>query len=169
MNEYELYENGFSIPDISNKTGIPKSTLRFRFKKAGILRSRSDAVALAGEQGKLGGGMRGKSRIFSESHKENISKAKKGKGRGVRITQSGYIEYTMGENKGRSVHVVLIEREIGRRLFSNECVHHIDEDRANNEIDNLQLMTRAEHASHHRKTEILNGKNRRRNKNGTWN
>ena len=42
MNEFDMYLAGDSIPAIHEKTNIPLSTLRFRFKKAGILRSRAD-------------------------------------------------------------------------------------------------------------------------------
>lgn len=38
---------------------------------------------------------------------------------------------------------------IGRRLNSDECVHHIDRDKTNNDLSNLQLMTYAEHAKLH--------------------
>ena len=42
-----------------------------------------------------------------------------------------------------------MENKIGRHLKPDEIVHHIDNDINNNEIDNLQLMTRAEHTKHH--------------------
>jgi len=165
MNEYELYESGLSLPDVSSKTDIPQSTLRFRFKKAGILRNRSDAIRLAGKKGKLGGGFRGKKRKFTDEHKKNISKGKTGKGKGTRITKAGYIEFTAGKNKGRLEHVVIIENKIGRRLYANECVHHKDEDKQNNDDDNLQLMTRSEHARLHA---IENNKLRNRDKKGRY-
>lgn len=44
-----------------------------------------------------------------------------------------------------------MEKIIGRRLFANEVVHHKDENKLNNDINNLQLMTRSEHAAHHAK------------------
>lgn len=162
MTEYEMYKEGMSIPDVSKKTGIPLSTLRFRFKRAGILRSRSEAVNLAAKQGKLGSGLRGKSRVFTEEWKNNISKSKKGKGKGYSKKPNGYIEITMGENKGRLQHVIIMEEKIGRRLFSNECVHHKNHIRDDNRIENLQLMTRSEHSRHHAKEN--NSKRTRSNK-----
>jgi len=149
MNEYEMYESGMSIPEVSGKTGIALSTLRFRFSNAGILRSRADGVRNAASKGRLGSGLRGKTREFTKEWKDNISKAKKGVGLGVSLKPNGYIEITMGENKGRGQHVVFMEESIGRKLFSNECVHHIDHNRSNNELSNLQLMTRSEHARMH--------------------
>ena len=50
------------------------------------------------------------------------------------LKPSGYIEITMGENKGRGQHIVLMEESIGRKLFIDECVHHIDNDKSNNEL-----------------------------------
>lgn len=46
-------------------------------------------------------------------------------------------------------HVYNMEVHIGRLLVGDECVHHIDRNRKNNEIDNLQLMTMSEHAKLH--------------------
>ena len=51
-----------------------------------------------------------------------------------------------------------MEKFIGRKLFSNECVHHIDGDRANNDISNLKLMTRKSHISLHAKKNYTNRK-----------
>jgi hypothetical protein len=42
-----------------------------------------------------------------------------------------------------------MESILGRRLRSDEIVHHKDENKKNNEPGNLELMTRAEHARHH--------------------
>tara|TARA_R110000787_G_scaffold13999_1_gene43530 strand:+ start:412 stop:912 length:501 start_codon:yes stop_codon:yes gene_type:complete len=163
MDEYDMYSSGMSIPEVSDKTGVALSTLRFRFKNAGILRSRIDGIRSASERGRLGSGLRGKKRVFSEEWKGNISKSKKGVGAGVSLKPNGYIEITMGKDKGRSQHSVIMENHIGRKLMSNECVHHIDHNRANNSIENLQLMTRSEHAKLHA---IENINNRERHSNG---
>lgn len=149
MNEYELYESGMSITEVSIETGIALSTLRFRFKKAGILRSRADGVRVAAKKGKLGSGLRGRSREFTQKWKDNISKGKKGKGAGKSLKPNGYIEITMGENKGRLEHAVVMEEYIGRKLTQDECVHHIDHCKTNNDISNLQLMTKSEHSKLH--------------------
>lgn len=46
-------------------------------------------------------------------------------------------------------HRVVMENHLGRLLNANEVVHHINESKKDNRIDNLQLMTMAEHASLH--------------------
>lgn len=163
MDIIKLYRDELkSIPEIGRITGLPRSNIRYALKKAGVLRSRVDAVRIAGLNGLLGSGLRGKTRIFSETHKKNISIGRLAHSKiyasGVSLKPSGYIEITKGKNKGRGHHVVIIEEVIGRRLFANECVHHKDKNRSNNSIENLQLMTRSEHASHHAKENLHNRK-----------
>lgn len=123
---------------------------------------------MAGAAGRLSHA-KGSKRVFSEQWKENISKAQIARheitAAGVSIKPSGYVEHTRGEHKGRGVHVVLIEKRIGRRLFANEVVHHKDGNRSNNDLDNLQLMTRAEHASLHAKENLSK---RKRKQNGVF-
>lgn len=65
---------------------------------------------------------------------------KKTRGTGTK----GYIK----EN-GRHQHRRVMEAHLGRKLTSDEVVHHIDENKHNNSLSNLQLVTRAEHARIH--------------------
>jgi hypothetical protein len=51
--------------------------------------------------------------------------------------------------RGKHMHRFLMEQHIGRRLRPKEIVHHIDGDKFNNDITNLQIVTRAEHARIH--------------------
>lgn len=48
-------------------------------------------------------------------------------------------------------HRLVMERKIGRYLQKNECVHHKDENKKNNCIGNLQLVSKAEHMAIHQK------------------
>lgn len=163
------YESGMSIPEVSNLSGLSRSAVRYHLKKAGVLRSVTEGVRNASKRGRLGSGFRGKKREFTESHCESISKAKiahaEKHAKGLSNRSSGYSEFTRGENKGRSLHRVIMEKHIGRKLGRNEHVHHIDGNKRNNDISNLELMSASNHAAHHAKE---NHKLRRRNKNGTW-
>lgn len=163
------YKNGKSIPDIVRETGVSQYKIRIVLKDAGVLRSRAEAIRVAASQGKIGQHLKGKKRVFSEEWKRNISSARKalfaGKSKGISMKPNGYVEYTTGPFKGRSVHVVAMEQQIGRRLYANEVVHHIDENRSNNDISNLMLMTRAEHAALHARENL---KNRERNQHGKF-
>ena len=51
-------------------------------------------------------------------------------------------------------HVRVMELAIGRRIAPNEVVHHKDHDKQNNELGNLELMTRGEHPRHHRDHDV---------------
>jgi hypothetical protein len=57
------------------------------------------------------------------------------------FTQSGY--------KIALEHVLVMTAHVGRRPLKHEVVHHRDGNRQNNALENLQLMTRAEHTKHH--------------------
>jgi hypothetical protein len=47
------------------------------------------------------------------------------------------------------LHRVLMENKIGRLLDSGEVVHHRDENKSNDSIDNLELLTNSDHSRHH--------------------
>lgn len=55
-------------------------------------------------------------------------------------------------------HIRIMELKIGRRILPDECVHHKDHNRQNNEIENLELMKRSHHSSQHRQKDCHNFK-----------
>lgn len=70
------------------------------------------------------------------------------------VLKSGYVAiYTPGHPKagnGRVLeHVIVMERSLGRFLQPGEVVHHINRDRSDNRLENLQLMGAKEHALLH--------------------
>lgn len=168
--EFELYIRGHSIPEINKITGIALSTLRFRFSKAGILRSRGDGVRCAAKKWKLSSN-KGVKRTFTPEWCMNISIAKKLSFKntcaGVDVSKE-YPRITKGAHKGKMIHRLVMEKFIGRELFSHEVVHHIDGDKSNNSIDNLALMTTSAHARLHRLQDQMIGKDRERTKQGRF-
>lgn len=51
-----------------------------------------------------------------------------------------------------------MEDFLGRKLLKNEVIHHINEIRDDNRLENLKLITKGEHSALHRKKEIEKGK-----------
>lgn len=168
----EDYRRGSTLVEVAAKYGLGVSTARYHVRRAGALRSVQEALRLAASKGRFGSGRRGKRGPMSEEQKRKLSDSRlewaEENAVGFSIKPSGYVEYTRGPNKGRSEHVVMIERRIGRRLIKGECVHHIDGDRSNNSIDNLALMTISGHARLHRREDALAGRRRERKNNGCF-
>ena len=66
-----------------------------------------------------------------------------------------YIVYMPSHHKARSSgvvyeHVLVAERKLGRKLKDGEVVHHEDENRLNNSIDNIFVFkSQSDHARYH--------------------
>lgn len=61
--------------------------------------------------------------------------------------------YVVLRNDGDVIfeHRAVMEEHIGRKLTEDEVVHHINGDKIDNRLENLQLMTRGEHSTMHNK------------------
>lgn len=72
--------------------------------------------------------------------------------------ENGYRVIYAGDGEGIKEHIKVMEEHIGRKLRPDEVVHHINENRLDNRIENLQLMTRGEHSRLHRLQEKAEGR-----------
>ena len=66
----------------------------------------------------------------------------------VRIKDNKTNQYWV-YNTSKKVHTAIAEKVLGRRLMSNECVHHIDGNGLNNLHSNLLICTRSLHTGLH--------------------
>jgi len=69
--------------------------------------------------------------------------------KGYYITKDGYKEFGGKKDKIHE-HRRVLEDYLDRKLLSTEIVHHINEDKLDNRIENLMICTRAEHINIHR-------------------
>lgn len=130
----KLYEQAGSCSELARWLDIPQPTLRYRLVKAGI---------------NLRAGYRSpkKVRHYGPDHYN-------WKG-GTYLHTSGYImEYAPDHpyvNDGYVMqHRLVIERSLGRYLLPTELVHHINEDKQDNRLENLEIKTRSTHMKHHK-------------------
>lgn len=61
-------------------------------------------------------------------------------------------------NKYVFEHRLIMEKYLGKKLKKNEVVHHIDGNKSNNNISNLQAMSNREHMYLHTKLNFEQGK-----------
>lgn len=96
-------------------------------------------------------------KVLTTEHRKNLSIAGKGNKHNTpkKRIQRGYIhlykpENSMSNNTGYVYeHRILMSEFLGRPLLKNELVHHINEIKTDNRIQNLQIVTRSEHRAIH--------------------
>ena len=60
-----------------------------------------------------------------------------------------YKKIKLKDGTTQDEHRYVMEKHLGRKLLRTEVVHHINEDKSDNRIENLQVMTYKEHNALH--------------------
>jgi hypothetical protein len=86
-------------------------------------------------------------RLREWTNKNGQPRLKKGYG----LTTDGYIWIrVIGRYHNQvKLHRYLMEIKLGRKLLANEIIHHIDGDKLNNNIDNLEIIDGFKHGKIH--------------------
>lgn len=69
--------------------------------------------------------------------------------KGGTISNSNGYKYIRYQGKQIEEHRLVMMKKIGRNLKSNEHVHHINGNKQDNRIENLELLTNSEHSKKH--------------------
>lgn len=68
---------------------------------------------------------------------------------GTKSRPDGYLRNSQTD---QYIHREVMEAHLGRKLLPEEHVHHIDEDKANNDISNLEIVSNSQHRKIHSRT-----------------
>lgn len=113
--------------EIHEETGCGLSTIRGYLRKYGLSIKRTDEDPVSGR----------------------LTKSKNPNWGGGKFVRSGYVFVIVGHHKYRREHLVVVEKHIGRKLYTDECCHHLDGERTNNELENLCILIKREHDRYH--------------------
>lgn len=92
--------------------------------------------------------------------KDNPTSFKKGMTPWNKGNSKPYLDVNIGYYKisvngtDMKYHRYVVEKHIGRILTEDEIVHHINHNKLDNRIENLQVMTRSEHMKLHHREKI---------------
>ena len=117
----------------------------------GVFMSRDDVYAkcdMCGDTYKICKSHFGRTKTHFCS-KECFYKYKRTQEERDRVSALGIGKQKYKHRNRQSEHRYIVEQKIGRKLKSDEIVHHIDGNKRNNDPSNLTIMSRAEHAKLH--------------------
>lgn len=142
-----LYERAGSCAELARWLGKPVPTMRSQLVRAGIPTKPN--------------GYRSPKSVRHYGPEQHNWKG------GTFMHGDGYVmEYApnhpdAAKNKGYVLqHRLVVERSIGRYLLPTEVVHHRNEDKQDNRIENLEIVTRSRHMKHHKANASRDGHGR---------
>lgn len=128
------FKQGFSTREVAKVLGFKsKTSVLNLLKKYGMNPRSSSHIGTAARK------------RFSRDRRGSKNK----QWRGGIFKSDGYIRVLIGLKKYKQEHRVVMEKHLGRKLKRDEFVHHINEDRSDNRIENLQVCSPSEHTSIH--------------------
>ena len=154
-------DEGKPMHEVADKMGISVGTVYNYIHKYDIP-SRPPHMGFLGhkqtEEAKAKCAKANLGRKVSMETRKRMSEALKKGGIGFKKKRTdGYISIYFPDHPKSSVdgyvmeHVLVMEALVGRHLYDDECVHHINGKRDDNRKENLMLMTKSEHMSMHSK------------------
>lgn len=85
---------------------------------------------------------------------EKREKSKNWRGGKVLCSTSGYVKVYIRPREYQYEHRVIAEKMLGRKLKSNELVHHKNHLKNDNRPENLEIVNRFQHAELHKPKKI---------------
>ncbi len=133
---YELFEGGATIAEIVRQVATNRESVR----KYLLLRYTPKQ----------------KRAIVKRNFKQPKGKDSPNWKGGRDITKAGYVRLWISRTERVLEHRMVMEEHLGRKLFRNEVIHHVNGNNADNRLANLRLTTfaddiRRHNAAHHRR------------------